>query len=230
MKSNGTNEIDENALLSQALRFCGMPSSPEVEQLERFRAILQRVRSASSFRFTLLRCPVEKTDAGIRLEQNGLLLPGEMAKTMLAGCSEAIVLGASLGMGFEQALKKEQMLSMHDALIFDAIGSALIEAELDRLSAQLSDRLAPLYLTDRFSCGYGDLPLALQKDLGSLLALERTIGVYVLDSLMMSPSKSVTALIGISAKPQPARMRGCAFCSMNRNCPCRKGGKTCGSF
>ena len=36
----------------------------------------------------------------------------------------------------------------------------------------------------------------------------------------MNPSKSVTAIIGLSDWPQMARIRGCAYCSMLRPANC----------
>ena len=55
----------------------------------------------------------------------------------------------------------------------------------------------------------------------------RRIGVACTDTLLMTPQKTVSALIGLADKPQPARIRGCAHCSMNRTCTLRKAGTTC---
>ena len=49
------------------------------------------------------------------------------------------------------------------------------------------------------------------------------------DSFLMNPSKSVTAVVGLSDRPQPARIRGCGFCNLRENCQFRKEGKTCGA-
>ena len=38
----------------------------------------------------------------------------------------------------------------------------------------------------------------------------------------------VTALIGLAELPQMARIRGCAYCTMQQTCTLRKGGKHCG--
>jgi len=57
----------------------------------------------------------------------------------------------------------------------------------------------------------------------------RRLGVQVAESFLMNPTKSVTAVIGLSDRPQPARIRGCGFCPMAESCPARKGGKSCAS-
>ena len=50
----------------------------------------------------------------------------------------------------------------------------------------------------RFSPGYGDVSLEVQKDFFRLLPCQR-IGLTLMDTLIMSPEKSVTAFIGIKA-------------------------------
>ena len=80
----------------------------------------------------------------------------------------------------------------------------------------------------RFSPGYGDLPLTLQPEICAALDVQRRLGIHVTESLLMIPSKSVTAVIGLSDRPQMARIRGCAYCAMKETCMLRKGGKRCG--
>ena len=118
---------------------------------------------------------------------------------------------------------------MDRAALLDACGSAWVEAGCDEVQAEISDRFPDLYLTDRFSPGYGDLPLSLQRDICGSLDAPRRLGVQVTDSLLLNPSKTVTAVIGLSDRPQPARIRGCGFCNLRETCQYRKGGKTCGA-
>ena len=78
-----------------------------------------------------------------------------------------------------------------------------------------------LYTRPRFSPGYGDLPLDLQKDISRILNMPKEIGVSLTQTLLMTPSKSVTALIGLSEKPGICRKRGCEDCEASENCPYR---------
>ena len=64
-------------------------------------------------------------------------------------------------------------------------------------SAAAAAVLAPAHLTERFSPGYGDLDMAVQKDLCLVLDTGRTIGVTLTESCMMVPVKSVTAIVGL---------------------------------
>ena len=93
---------------------------------------------------------------------------------------------------------------------------------------ELRARLPGWFLTDRFSPGYGDLPLCIQPEVCAALDAGRRVGIHVSDSFLMNPMKSVTAVIGIADRPQMARVRGCAYCAMAASCRLRKGGKHCG--
>ena len=79
-----------------------------------------------------------------------------------------------------------------------------------------------LYLTDRFSPGYGDMPLAQTREICAVLQTEKSIGLSVSQSGIMIPRKSVTAILGISSIPQKRRPSQCALCSMNRTCAMRE--------
>ena len=43
------------------------------------------------------------------------------------------------------------------------------------------------------------------------------------------PEDVLTAVIGLADKPQRARIRGCAFCSLREGCAYRERGMTCAS-
>lgn len=118
---------------------------------------------------------------------------------------------------------------MARAVLLDACGSAWVESGCDAAEAQLQRRLPGRYRTDRFSPGYGDLPLQVQPQVCAALDAGRRLGLSVTESLLLNPAKSVTAVIGLSDTPQRARIRGCAYCSMRESCTLRKGGNHCGS-
>lgn len=73
----------------------------------------------------------------------------------------------------------------------------------------------------RFSPGYGDLPLALQRDIFHALDCARKIGLTLNDSLMMSPAKSVTAIIGITDRAGENTGKDCTGCD-KQDCVFRK--------
>ena len=154
---------------------------------------------------------------------------GKDVRTFLGDCTELILLAATLGNEVERLIRKAQVSDMTEAMILDACGSAAIEAVCDALCEDLAAAFAPRYLTDRYSPGYGDFPLTQQAELFSVLDVTRRIGVTLSPGGLMLPQKSVTALVGVSDRPQPMRPRGCAACPISDRCTFRKEGKTCGS-
>lgn len=171
--------------------------------------------------------PIERGEQGVCLAGSGVTLPGTLAAKMLATCDTALLLACTLGIEFERRLRALEKRDMGEAVILDACGSAWVESGCDAAEREIAGRFAGRYLTDRFSPGYGDLPLALQPGVLAALNAEKLLGVHVGESFLMTPSKSVTAVIGVSDEPQPARVRGCAYCARNKTCELRKGGESC---
>ena len=165
---------------------------------------------------------------GTSLPQLGLDLPGKTAETMLKSCEKVVLLACTLGQQFDALLRAAQARDMAKAVILDGCGSALVEQGCDAAEREIAGRFPTWYLTDRFSPGYGDLPLSLQPAICAALDVQRRLGITLTDSMLMNPGKSVTAIIGLSRTPQMARIRGCGYCSMKETCPLRKGGKHCG--
>ncbi len=178
-------------------------------------------------RWTYRVFPVERGAEGVALVGSGVTLPGALAGRMLAECGAAALLCCTLGTAFERRLRALERRDMGEAAILDACGSAWVERGCDMAQEELAARLAPRFLTDRFSPGYCDLPLSLQPSILAALDAERRLGVFLSESFLMTPAKSVTAVLGIADTPQPARVRGCAFCAMRADCDYRKGGSTC---
>lgn len=210
------------------MRYAGIPAGKGQEFESLTKLMAAEVESICQPRMIYKVMEIELQENGIFLPAAGMLLSGNTAYKMLKNCSKVIVAAATLGSVFDFALQKYMNTDISQGLLFDACGSAGIEAYLDEQQARLASQYPDYCFTDRFSCGYGDLPLELQKEISTLLDLPLRAGIFVQDSLMMNPSKSVTAFIGLSDQPQPARVRGCQYCSLAGNCQLRKEGKNCG--
>lgn len=224
--------------IQNALRYAGIrrPDEKDIRTMERMMDLARRTsRPRWICRHLHLERKQRKDTAGgqadaapcLFLQEWNLPLEGNMAASLLADCREILVLAATLGLAYERQLLRLQKTDMAQAVLFDAAGSALLEQFLDEQEEVLSQEYPDCYFTDRFSCGYGDLPLTLQKPLSECLQLQRTLGIFVSESCMMNPTKSVTAFVGLADQKQPARIRGCAFCSLQKQCTYKKEGKTC---
>ncbi len=118
----------------------------------------------------------------------------------LGGCDKTIVFAATIGVGIDRLISKYSRLSPTKALCFQAIGAERVEALCDEFCEKMKAEFKKSVesLKPRFSPGYGDLPLETQKMIFSLLDCPKRIGVALGDTLLMSPSKSVTAFVGIT--------------------------------
>lgn len=204
--------------ITEALRYLGV-SAPDAALLARMTALTQELQSRITPRFIWRAAGMED------LRAMGVM-DSALAARMLRGCRQAAVLICTLGAEFDLWVQQEQRRDMARAAMLDALGSAYAEAGCDAAEDAIRGRFPGMHLTDRFSPGYGDLPLALQPCLADFAGARR-IGVTVTDSLLMHPQKSVTAIVGIADAPQPARVRGCDHCTMKATCNLRKAGTPC---
>ena len=163
------------------------------------------------------------TDAG--------LLPGEDVHKHLKGCGQAILLAVTLGPGVDAQIRRAGVGDIAAGVASDALGSALAEQTADAAEAQLRQWAATegKYLTGRFSPGYGDWDIAVQPLVAAALDTVRKAGLCVTDTNLMTPRKSVTALLGVSDHPVKGQLAGCGHCVLRTRCEYRKRGKTCAS-
>lgn len=215
-------EYNENLLL-EALRYLGVKGQAPADVTQQVRQALDQLLPLCAPR-SVWRV-LDKT----AFADLGLVLPGQDIHQLLKDCDRAVLFALTLGPGPEQLIRREGLRSPTAALILDACASAACEQACDDLQHQLEEQLCSpvIFSTDRFSPGYGDLPLTVQRPLLELLDAQRRCGITLSDTCIMTPRKSVTAIFGLADKPQGKRARGCAFCSMNQNCSFRKAGITC---
>lgn len=164
---------------------------------------------------------------GVRLD-NDLLLGGQELKAHLDGCQQAVVFCATLGADVDTLIRRAQYTDMARALALDCCASALVEQLCDRIEAYIHAQLPGLHSPYRYSPGYGDLPLGVQPALLAALDAHRLIGLSATDSHIMTPRKSVTAILGLADSPILTHKRSCALCPNADSCQLRKSGGHCG--
>lgn len=113
----------------------------------------------------------------------------------LSDCNRIILFVATAGIGVDRLIAKYSRLSPVRAAVLQAMGAALVESWCDKLHASFTSEYGAN--KSRFSCGYGDLPLTLQRDIFAALDVTKCLGITLSDNCFMTPSKSVTAIIGI---------------------------------
>ena len=144
-------------------------------------------------------------------------------KKNLKDCQSVLLFGATLGTGVDLLLHRYNRLQMSKAVVLQAAAAAMLEDYCDQMNEELEKKYEEkgLYLRPRFSPGYGDFSLECQPALLGCLEAGKRIGITLTDSLLMAPSKSVTAVIGISRIPGTCGMRSCQDCE-KRDCAYRR--------
>lgn len=142
----------------------------------------------------------------------------------LRDCSEVVMMAATIGPGVDFLIRRAEATSMVDAAIYQAAGAAMVESWCDIVNERIREeaRASGLYARPRFSPGYGDVPLALQTDFARVLNLAATCGISLSDSLLMTPSKSVTAFIGLGPTEERCPLAGCEVCNKATTCAYRR--------
>ncbi len=202
---------------AEVLRYLRSRGEDEVPGLdEAQKAVLDAARPAAA----AVLLPVRSAEDGIFT--GTLLLPGRNAAKLLRGCEQAVLLGATLGFFVDRLIAAAGQRSAYDARLYAAGARAAGENP----GGQAGDAAAAAllkkgqYLTPRFSPGYGDLPLSVQPGLLDRLDARRAIGLAAGESLLLSPIKSVTAVMGVLDRPcEQQKAAGCSACGMRDRCP-----------
>lgn len=205
---------------SEILRYCGVKKgNAETEKL--LEECLFECDGIFSYKVCHMTVPVTLAenviDFGFAKAESAALSKN------LSECTEAIFFAATTGLNIDRLILKYSRVNAAKALVFQAIGAERIEALCNAFCDDLQAELASqgLYLRPRFSPGYGDFSIEFQKDLFAVLDCNRKIGLSLNESLIMSPSKSVTAVVGISGEKCRKRDESCMYCEM-KNCSFRR--------
>lgn len=156
----------------------------------------------------------------LRMSEDGLIDGGcfqTRSKSLLknlSGCSRVLVMAATLGIGADRLLSKYGKLSVTKAVVMQAAAAAMIEAHCNAFFKQWQQEYEEkgLFLRPRFSPGYGDFSLSCQQSILDGLEAGKRIGITLTEGGLMMPSKSVTAVIGVSPVKGFCRAEGCEAC------------------
>lgn len=132
----------------------------------------------------------------------------------LAGCDRIVLFAATLGIGTDRLMERKAVCDMAGTVVMQACAAALLEEYCDACQREIGEMLKKdgRFLRPRFSPGYGDFPIEFGKELMRVLDCAKKIGLTMTESCMMSPMKSVTAVIGVSESDAGCGERPCEAC------------------
>ena len=181
---------------AEILRYAGMPktSAPDPLMAECL-SELGGIRGRLCWR----QFPVRRIDGGLDL--GFCRTASKNLAANLKNCSSLVLFAGTLGIGIDRLLARYGRLSPAKQLWFQAIGAAGVEAMCDAfcedVRALAGTAEMPARTKPRYSPGFGDFGLEYQPFIFEALDCPRNLGLTLTDSFLMSPTKSVTALIGI---------------------------------
>lgn len=197
----------------EILRYLGFRGhSPDVRTAELLAQVkakaLQVIAPKSLYREVTLQklADGETVIGGIRFKSQKL-------QSHLQNADRILVFAATLGTQADAFVRQCAVDDMAKAAVAQAVLAAATESYCDEVCADIAREEAKngYYLRPRFSPGYADLPLVAQRDLFSLLEISKRIGVTLNDACLMTPTKSVTAFIGLT-KEKTCNIQACAGC------------------
>ena len=209
---------------AQAARYFGARGTPDESTMALLEKCAVPLLAVATPRAVWLEADVDA------LAEAGILRGGDVMKH-LEGCPQVLLLAVTLGPAVDAQIRCAGVGDIAAGVASDALGSALAEQAAEAAEAELRQWAAKegKYLTGRFSPGYGDWDIAVQPLVANALDTVRRAGLCVTDTNLMTPRKSVTAILGVSDHPVKGKLAGCGHCVLRTRCEYRKRGKTCAS-
>ena len=177
-----------------------------------------------------------KENEHVSLSETNLTLMGNDIKDHLKESETCVLMAVTLGNDVDSKIRYYERKSITRALILDACATAAVEEICDEICKDLEQTVnkESKTLTSRYSPGYGDLSIDIQKDFLSVLGAEKAIGLTASSHSILIPRKSVTAIVGVmDIKNEDQLSIGdntCLSCKNYPTCMFRREGGRCAGF
>jgi len=213
-------EIDRN----EALRYLGYRGQkPDSRIEEMLDACMDEISEISKESYLYQIYDIDRSREGVLLKGTTLVLEGKDIEAHLSQAVKCAVLAVTLGLEVDRRIAFYSRTDITKGLIFDACAAAAVEALCDKAQGEVAAEAGDigLEITARYSPGYGDFDIGVQRDILKLLKAYERLGLSVNESSIMIPRKSVTAVIGLQKEKCSVGKEKCKSCG-NRYCVYRK--------
>jgi hypothetical protein len=173
---------------------------------------------------------IVKSIQGVEVLNSNLILEGRDIEEHLKYSKQCAVMAVTLGNLVDAKIRYYEKFNLTKALILDACATVIIESACDEIQEEIRKEALKTNkgITYRYSPGYGDFPIDIQKKILDILEAQKKIGLSVTEDSILIPRKSVTAVIGFQDRSIISEHPGCKSCSRHKNCEYKKGGNYCG--
>jgi hypothetical protein len=172
---------------------------------------IRLAREAARPAVTYAYCAVTVAGETVATAVPGLTWRSKSLARLLKEAVGIYLVAATLGPGVDEAIQRLFASEEYAlATIVDAAGSTLIHSLSQLVQGQLPGAGTPLY-----GPGYGDWPIACQRDL-ALAAGAEAIDLTCTETCYLIPQKSLVGIIGVTAPESGRKLQasGCSLCSM----------------
>lgn len=141
------------------------------------------------------------SDSKVILDRSKTLIKGKKISNILKDCEYCSLFVSTIGTALENHAAEMAKDDPSGAFYLEHIGSWMAEYMAETVNNRIAQNTikAGFVPKKRYSAGYGDWPVASQKEILELTEAKR-IGVTLTESYLMIPRKSVSALIGWGKK------------------------------
>lgn len=181
--------------LNEVLRYLGYRGKSADEKTlamieNSYRELLKTIQPKYIFReFDFL-----KTDSSVVIDETEF--KSKKLLSHLKNSDKIVLFGATLGSGADIAVRKFSVKNTAMGAVAQAVAASLTENLCDIGCEEISESIGGTF-RPRFSPGFADLDLSSQIDFFKLLPMTKLLGVTLSQGCMMTPSKTVTAFIGV---------------------------------
>ena len=242
---------------AEVLRYLQTSKDLEDDNINRLIAeTTAEIKDIINFRYLYQKFPIERDEDGVEVKGTTLTLKGKSIKKHLSNSEEIYLMAATLGAQVDKKISYYEKVSVTKSMIFDACATTAIEAGCDQVEEEIKEKVLAAVnedITVRYSPGYGDLGIDIQKEILRILKAPKKIGLTASKYNMLLPTKSVTAIIGVIAEKKTAEQqteeitdlggrdqnleqrdlefeeRHCRNCLLYQDCELRRKGIYCGA-
>lgn len=135
-----------------------------------------------------------RTNDGIIVD--GIEFKSKKFLNHIKNSTSIVLFGATLGQGVDTLIRKYSVTDIAMAAVAQAVAASMVENLCDMACEEIKIAIKGEHKC-RFSPGYGDFHISAQADFFKLLPMNKQLGISLSDGFMMTPTKTVTAFIGV---------------------------------
>lgn len=172
---------------------------------------------------------IKKSKDKIELISSILTFRGKDIINHLKDSKKCVVMAVTLGNDIDTKIRYYEKFNLTKALILDACATSAVENLCDKVQEDIKNKAKSINMgiTFRYSPGYGDFSIDIQKDIISSLEANKKIGLSSTENYILIPRKSVTAVIGFQEESIKSKPVTCELCNKYDSCEYKKGGRSC---